>query len=90
MEQDGGMGAQVKTEGSASTAARQKCSKEVYFAVLPDKYEPLIEELEEEMEESAEEKKRRKEEKKQKKKQRHKKYRKVGGGMRSEPGLRRV
>lgn len=72
------MGAQVK-ENTGSTAKKQKCSKEVYFALLPDKYEPLIEELEE-IEESAEEKKKRKEEKKRKKKQRHKKYRKVRGG----------
>lgn len=80
VEQDGGMGAQVKKEGTGSTAGKQKCSKEVYFALLPDKYEPLIEELEEEIEESAEEKKKRKEEKKRKKKQRYKKYRKVRGG----------
>lgn len=78
MEQDGGMGAQVKKEGTAGT--KQKCSKEVYFAILPDKYEPLIEELDEEIEESAEERKKRKEEKKKKKKQRYKKYRKVRGG----------
>lgn len=70
------MGAQVKKEGTGSTAGKQKYSKEVYFAVLPDKYEPLIEELEEEVEESAEEKK---EDKKRKKKQRYKKYRKVRG-----------
>lgn len=76
------MGAQGKQEdtGSGSTAGKQKCSKEVYFAFLPEKYEPLIEELEEEIEESAEEKKKRKEEKKRKKKQRYKKYRKVRGG----------
>lgn len=79
VEQDRGMGDQVKKTGTGNPG-KQKCSKEVYFALLPDKYEPLIEELEEEIEESAEEKKKRKEEKKKKKKARHKKYRKVRGG----------
>lgn len=90
MEQDRGMGAQVKKEGTAGTAGKPKCSKEVYFAILPDKYEPLIEELEEEIEESAEEKKKRKEEKKRKKKQRYKKYRKVRGGDLVRPRLKLV
>lgn len=90
VEQDGGMGAQVKKEGTAGTAGKQKCSKEVYFAILPDKYEPLIEELEEEIEESAEEKMKRKEEKKRKKKQRYKKYRKVQGGGLVRPRLKLV
>lgn len=58
----------------------QRTSKEVQFAVLPDKYEPLIEEVEEEEEqETEEERKRRKEEKKSRKKRRYKKYRKVSG-----------
>ncbi|XP_030265141.1 uncharacterized protein C1orf115-like [Sparus aurata] len=69
------MGAQEKEEEGAPSAAKkpQKCSKEVYFSVLPDQYEPLIEEEEEE---TAEERRKRKEEKKKKKKQRCKKYRK--------------
>lgn len=91
VEQDGGMGAQVKKEGPGSTVGKQKCSKEVYFALLPDKYEPLIEELEEEeTETSSEEKKKRKEEKKRKKKQRYKKYRKVRGGDFNRPPLKFV
>lgn len=73
------MGAQAKKEATGSTAGKQKCSKEVYFSILPDRYEPLIEEVEQDIEESAEEKKKRKEEKKRKKKQRYKKYRKVRG-----------
>lgn len=73
------MGAQTEEEAAGSTAGKQKCSKEVYFSILPDRYEPLIEEVEQDIEESAEEKRKRKEEKKRKKKQRYKKYRKVGG-----------
>lgn len=81
MEEDGGMGGQEKKEGAGSPAGKHKCSKEVYFSILPDRYEPLIEEVEEETEESAEERRKRKEEKKRKKKQRYKKYRKVRGGV---------
>ncbi|CAK6982705.1 uncharacterized protein C1orf115 homolog [Scomber scombrus] len=75
------MGAQ-EGDDSAPPAGktRQKTSKEVYFSVLPDKYEPLIEEEEEdeeeEREETPEERKKRKEEKKRKKKKKYKKYRK--------------
>lgn len=71
------MGAQEQEEDAAPPADRrpQKRSKEVYFSVLPDRYEPLIEEVEEETEE---ERRNRKEEKKRKKKRRYKKYRKVG------------
>lgn len=73
------MGAQEKEEEAAPSVGKkpQKTSKEVYFSILPDRYEPLIEEAEEEREESAEERRNRKEEKKRKKKQRYKKYRKV-------------
>nr|XP_057908413.1 required for drug-induced death protein 1 [Doryrhamphus excisus] len=48
----------------------QKTSKEVYFAVLPDKYEPLIED--DGIEETSEQRLRRKE----KRKRRRKKYKK--------------
>ncbi|TNM94086.1 uncharacterized protein C1orf115-like [Takifugu rubripes] len=83
VEEDGRMGAQTKKEAAGSTASKQKCSKEVYFSILPDRYEPLIEEVEQDIEESAEEKRKRKEEKKRKKKQRYKKYRKnVGKALR--------
>lgn len=75
------MGAQEKEEDAAPAGRKpQKTSKEVYFSVLPDRYEPLIEEAEEEREETAEERRRRKEEKRKKKKQRYKKYRKVRKG----------
>ncbi|XP_034467459.1 uncharacterized protein C1orf115 homolog [Hippoglossus hippoglossus] len=70
-------------EGAASPLGKkQKSSKEVYFSVLPDKYEPLIEEAEEERE-TPEERRKRKEEKKRKKKRKYKKYRKnVGKALR--------
>ncbi|KAM6893163.1 required for drug-induced death protein 1-like [Lycodopsis pacificus] len=56
---------------------QQKNSKEVFFSVLPDRYEPLIEEVEEE--ETPEERTRRKEEKKRKRRKKFKKYRKNAG-----------
>lgn len=72
------MGAQEKEEDAAPLAGKkqQKTSKEVYFCILPDKYEPLIEEVEEEREETPEERSKRKDEKRKKKKQKYKKYRK--------------
>lgn len=77
------MGAQDQEDSTAAPPARkkpQKTSKEVQFAVLPDKYEPLIEEVEEEEEqETEEERRKRKEEKKSRKKRKYKKYRKVSG-----------
>jgi len=63
------------TGDPAAPRKPNKSSKEVYFAVLPDKYEPLLEE--EDDEESPEERRRRKEEKKRKKREKYKKYRKV-------------
>uniref|UniRef100_A0A7N8X2K4 Uncharacterized protein n=1 Tax=Mastacembelus armatus TaxID=205130 RepID=A0A7N8X2K4_9TELE len=76
------MGAQEQKDEAASSVQKkqQKTSKEVYFSVLPNIYEPLIEEEEEEREETAEEKRKRKEEKKAKKKHKYKKYRKVRTG----------
>ncbi|KAM4560346.1 required for drug-induced death protein 1 [Odontesthes bonariensis] len=77
------MGAQEQEGDGAPSAGKkpQKTSKEVYFSVLPDKYEPLIEE--EERDESEEERQRRKEEKKRKRRKRCKKYRKnVGKALR--------
>ncbi|XP_014906586.1 protein PXR1-like [Poecilia latipinna] len=71
------MGAEEQEEAAAPLEAKkqQKTSKDVYFCVLPDKYEPLIEEGEEE-DEGGEERRRRKEEKKRKRKKRCKKCRK--------------
>ncbi|CAB1425384.1 unnamed protein product [Pleuronectes platessa] len=86
-EEEGGMGQQEEKkkeeeeEGAASPPGKkQKSSKEVYFSVLPDKYEPLIEEEERE---TPEERRKRKEEKKRKKQRKYKKYRKnIGKGLR--------
>ncbi|XP_060923305.1 required for drug-induced death protein 1-like [Limanda limanda] len=85
-EEERGMGQQEEKkkeeeEGAASPLGKkQKSSKEVYFSVLPDKYEPLIEEEERE---TPEERRKRKEEKKKKKKRKYKKYRKnLGKGLR--------
>lgn len=77
------MGTQEKTDEVAPPVGRkqQKMSKEVYFSVLPDKYEPLIEEVEEEREETPEERRKRKEEKKKRRKKKYKKYRKVRTGL---------
>ncbi|KAM9766794.1 required for drug-induced death protein 1 [Menidia menidia] len=75
------MGAEEQEEGGAAGRKPQKTSKEVYFCVLPDKYQPLIEE--EERDESQEEREKRREEKRRKRKTRFKKYRKnVGGALR--------
>lgn len=73
------MGAQEQEEEARAPLEgkkQQKTSKDVYFCVLPDKYEPLIEESEE-RDEAEEERRRRKEEKKGKRKKRCKKCRKV-------------
>lgn len=81
--QEQGMEAQEQKDKAAPSAGKkqQKTSKEVFFSVLPDKYEPLIEEVEEEKEETPEEKRKRKEEKKRRKKKKYKKCRKVRTGM---------
>lgn len=74
------MGAQGREEEDGAPLVEkklQKPNKEVYFCVLPEKYEPLIED-DEEREETAGERRRRKEEKKRKRKNTCKKYRKVG------------
>lgn len=75
------MGVQPEEEKSTNASkSSQKTSKDVHFCLLPDKYEPLVEEQDEE---EPEEKRRRKEEKKRKKKIRYKKYRKnVGKALR--------
>ncbi|XP_028999105.1 required for drug-induced death protein 1 [Betta splendens] len=76
---------EVKDKDEASSAVRkqQKTSKDVFFSILPDKYEPLIEEVEEDREETAEQKRKRKEEKKRRKKKKYKKYRKnIGKALR--------
>ncbi|KAK2857159.1 hypothetical protein Q5P01_005894 [Channa striata] len=78
------MGAQGKTDEAPLPGGKkqQKTSKEVFFSVLPDKYEPLIEEVEEK-EETPDERRKRKEEKKKKKKKKLKKYRKnIGKALR--------
>lgn len=59
-----------------SPKSKHKTSKDVHFCVLPDKYEPLIEERDDE---DSEERRRRKEEKKRKNKIKYKKYRKNMG-----------
>ncbi|XP_053709134.1 required for drug-induced death protein 1-like [Synchiropus splendidus] len=69
------MGAQKNAEIRPS----HKTSKEVYFCMLPDKYEPLEEDYEETQEEVAEQQEtyeERKRRKKEKKKKKYKKYRK--------------
>ncbi|XP_056445176.1 required for drug-induced death protein 1-like [Gadus chalcogrammus] len=70
-------GEEAPSDGSeAGPRKANKSSKEVYFAVLPDKYQPL---LEEEEEESEEQRWRRKEEKRRKKREKHKRCRKSLG-----------
>lgn len=68
------MGAHEEEEDEAPSARKRRTQKDVHFSILPDKYEPLIEE--EEQEETPQERRRRKE-KKRKKKEKYKKYRKV-------------
>ncbi|XP_061571757.1 required for drug-induced death protein 1-like [Cololabis saira] len=80
-EKERGMGAQEETEDGASSAGtkrekREKTSKDVHFCILPDKYEPLIEEDGEEKELIEEERIRRKEDKRQKRRKKYKRYRK--------------
>ncbi|XP_037333420.2 required for drug-induced death protein 1 [Pungitius pungitius] len=82
-----GMGAQEEEAAPPTENNKQhKTSKEVFFSVLPDRYDPLIEEEEEEEGEGEgeeEERRRRKEEKKRRKKKKYKKYRKnVGRALR--------
>ncbi|KAM4538615.1 uncharacterized protein V3H82_024227 [Fundulus diaphanus] len=71
------MGTQEQEEAGAPLEGKkqQKTSRDVHFCVLPDKYEPLVEESEE-TEEAEEDRRRRKEEKKRKRKKRCKKCRK--------------
>ncbi|KAL0969362.1 hypothetical protein UPYG_G00226080 [Umbra pygmaea] len=71
-------GTRVTSAGEAVRASTvktkippKKTSREVYIALLPDRYEPLIEEEENEGEDE-----RIKQEKKKRKKEKHKKYRK--------------
>ncbi|XP_072307132.1 required for drug-induced death protein 1-like [Eucyclogobius newberryi] len=80
----GGLEPQDQPVPATSSKSKMKTSKDVHFCVLPDKYEPLVEERnEEEMMEDTEERRRRKEERKRKKKNRYKKYRKnVGKALR--------
>ncbi|XP_071780973.1 uncharacterized protein LOC139931378 [Centroberyx gerrardi] len=77
------MGEDDSPGSSAPSAGKHKTSKEVYFSFLPEKYEPLIEEVEEEREETPQERRRRKEQKERRKKEKYKKYRKnVGKALR--------
>lgn len=79
------MGAEEQGDAGAPLEGKkaQKTSKDVYFCVLPDKYEPLIEESEE----AEEERRRRKEEKKVKRKKRCKKCRKVSPKLLCPPSV---
>ena len=74
-------GGEAPSAGSAAGPRKpSKSSKEVYFAILPDKYQPLLEEEEEGERESEEQRLRRKMEKKRKKRENQKRCRKVSGG----------